>query len=156
MLLAAVLALALVIAVIAYKYTGDFTVLVEQTGTFAKEGVVEADIESREDDNSLAATRTAWVLGFITAFNQYRSKPDGDVSGGKDTEVLPLRRQRRHPYTLRRISMRDRGGRPFGQLATHRRHSFSAVLPAGIEEQRVKSVVEDVVVRCVAPRSPRI
>jgi hypothetical protein len=91
MLLAAVLALALVIAVIAYKYTGDFTVLVEQTGTFAKEGVVEADIESREDDNSLAATRTAWVLGFITAFNQYRSKPDGDVSGGKDTEVLMAR-----------------------------------------------------------------
>jgi hypothetical protein len=48
-------------------------------------------IESREDDNSLAATRTAWVLGFITAFNQYRSKPDGDVSGGKDTEVLMAR-----------------------------------------------------------------
>jgi hypothetical protein len=43
------------------------------------------------DDNTLAATRTAWVLGFVTAFNQYRSKPEGDVSGGKDTEVLMLR-----------------------------------------------------------------
>jgi hypothetical protein len=28
-------------------------------------------IENRRDDNPLAATRTAWVLGFITAFNQY-------------------------------------------------------------------------------------
>jgi hypothetical protein len=45
-------------------------------------------IESRGDDNPLAATRTAWVLGFVTAFNQYGSKPEGDVSGGKDTEVL--------------------------------------------------------------------
>ena len=30
-------------------------------------------IENRRDDNPLAATRTAWVLGFITAFNQYGS-----------------------------------------------------------------------------------
>jgi hypothetical protein len=57
-------------------------------------------IESRGDDNSLAATRTAWVLGFITAFNQYRSKPDGGVSGGEDTEVLMARIDdycKRHP-----------------------------------------------------------
>jgi hypothetical protein len=57
-------------------------------------------IESRGDDNSLAATRTAWVLGFITAFNQYRSKPEGDVSAGKDTEVLMARIDdycKRHP-----------------------------------------------------------
>src|ERR1700758_1441971 len=45
-------------------------------------------IENRRDDNPLAATRTAWVLGFITAFNQYGAKPQRDVSGGKDTEVL--------------------------------------------------------------------
>src|SRR5271157_571308 len=44
--------------------------------------------ESRGDDNPLAATRTAWVLGFVTAFNQYVSKSEGDVSGGKDTEAL--------------------------------------------------------------------
>ena len=48
-------------------------------------------IQSRGDDNPLAATRTAWVLGFVTAFNQYGSKPAGDVSGGKDTEVLMVR-----------------------------------------------------------------
>jgi hypothetical protein len=56
-------------------------------------------IESRGDDNALAATRTAWVLGFITAFNQYRSK-QGDVSGGKATEVLMSRIDdhcKRHP-----------------------------------------------------------
>jgi hypothetical protein len=57
-------------------------------------------IESRGDDNPLAATRTAWVLGFVTAFNQYGSKPEGDVSGGKDTEVLMVRIDdhcKRHP-----------------------------------------------------------
>jgi len=49
-------------------------------------------IESRGDDNNLAATRTAWVLGFVTAFNQYDgAKPEGDVSGGKDNEVLMVR-----------------------------------------------------------------
>ena len=34
-------------------------------------------IESRGDDNRLAATRTAWVLGFVTAFNQYDPSPRG-------------------------------------------------------------------------------
>jgi hypothetical protein len=48
-------------------------------------------IENRRDDNPLAAIRTAWVLGFITAFNQYGAKPQRDVSGGKDTEVLMAR-----------------------------------------------------------------
>ncbi len=47
--------------------------------------------ENRRDDNPLGATRTAWVLGFITAFNQYGAKPQRDVSGGKDTEVLMAR-----------------------------------------------------------------
>src|SRR6266550_4156476 len=57
-------------------------------------------IENRRDDNPLAATRTAWVLGFITAFNQYGTKPQRDVSGGKDTEVLMARIDdhcKRHP-----------------------------------------------------------
>ncbi len=48
-------------------------------------------IKSRGDGNPVVAARTAWVLGFVTAFNQYRSKPAGDVSGGKDTEVLMVR-----------------------------------------------------------------
>jgi hypothetical protein len=57
-------------------------------------------IKSRGDDNPLAATRTAWVLGFITAFNQYRSNLEGDVSGGKATEVLMAKIDdhcKRHP-----------------------------------------------------------
>src|SRR5216684_3888276 len=57
-------------------------------------------IEGRSDNNPLAATRTAWVLGFITAFNQYAAKPQRDVSGGKDTEVLMARIDdhcKRHP-----------------------------------------------------------
>jgi hypothetical protein len=57
-------------------------------------------IENRRDDNPLAATRTAWVLGFITAFNQYGAKPQRDVSGGKDTEALMARIDdhcKRHP-----------------------------------------------------------
>jgi hypothetical protein len=57
-------------------------------------------IENRKADNPLAATRTAWVLGFVTAFNHYKSKPAEDVSGGKDTEVLMVRIDdhcQRHP-----------------------------------------------------------
>jgi hypothetical protein len=53
-------------------------------------------VEGRGDDNTLAATRTAWV----TAFNQYGSKHEGDVSGGKATEVLMVRIDdhcKRHP-----------------------------------------------------------
>jgi hypothetical protein len=56
--------------------------------------------ESRRNDNPLAATRTAWVLGFVTAFNRYGPKPESDVSGGKDTEVLMARIDghcKRHP-----------------------------------------------------------
>ena len=45
-------------------------------------------LENRRGDDVQVATRTAWVLGYITAFNQYGSKPEGDVSGGKDTEEL--------------------------------------------------------------------
>jgi hypothetical protein len=44
-------------------------------------------IEAREVGGPFAATRTAWVLGFITAFNQCSSK-QRDVSGGKPTELL--------------------------------------------------------------------
>jgi hypothetical protein len=45
-------------------------------------------LENRRGDDIQVAARTAWVLGYITAFNQYGSKPEGDVSGGKDTEEL--------------------------------------------------------------------
>jgi len=68
-------------------------------------------IENRRDDNPLAATRTAWVLGFITAFNQYGAKPQRDVSGGKDTEVLMARIDdhcKRHPLDNLCIRLRPR------------------------------------------------
>ena len=43
-------------------------------------------LEKRDDDAQVAA-RTAWILGYITAFNQYGSKQEGGsgVSGGRDT-----------------------------------------------------------------------
>jgi len=45
-------------------------------------------LENRRGDDAQVSARTAWVLGYITAFNQYGSKPQGDVSGGKDTEEM--------------------------------------------------------------------
>jgi hypothetical protein len=44
--------------------------------------------ERRAGDAVDAATMTAWVLGYITAFNQYASAPRGDVSRGQDTKEL--------------------------------------------------------------------
>ena len=35
-----------------------------------------------------ASSRIAWILGYVTGFNQYGSKPVGDVSGGMDTEEI--------------------------------------------------------------------
>jgi hypothetical protein len=32
--------------------------------------------------------RAAWILGYITAFNQYASKPESDVSEGTTTEEM--------------------------------------------------------------------
>ena len=45
-------------------------------------------LERRAGDALDAATMTAWVLGYITAFNQYVSIPQDDVSGGQDTKEL--------------------------------------------------------------------
>ena len=45
-------------------------------------------LEGRQSDNA-GSSRTAWVLGFMTAFNQYGSKSQADdVSEGKSTEEL--------------------------------------------------------------------
>src|SRR5690348_5218527 len=46
-------------------------------------------LENRQDVAQVAA-RTGWFLGYITAFNQYGSKPDerGGVSGGRDTRDI--------------------------------------------------------------------
>jgi hypothetical protein len=45
-------------------------------------------LENHKSDDVQGAARTAWILGYITAFNQYGSKPEGDVSEGKNTEEL--------------------------------------------------------------------
>lgn len=46
-------------------------------------------LEGRQTDSPSAASRTGWVLGFMSAFNQYGLKSqEGDVSEGKSTEDL--------------------------------------------------------------------
>jgi hypothetical protein len=46
-------------------------------------------LEGRRTDSPSAASRTGWVLGFMSAFNQYGLKSQGgDVSEGKSTEDL--------------------------------------------------------------------
>ena len=35
-----------------------------------------------------ASRRIAWVLGYVTGFNQCGSKPEGDVTRGKGTEEI--------------------------------------------------------------------
>ena len=45
-------------------------------------------LNDRKVDDAQASSKIAWVLGYVTAFNQYGSKPVGDVSGGKGTEEI--------------------------------------------------------------------
>src|SRR5207248_6546742 len=45
-------------------------------------------VENHRSDDVQGAARVAWILGYITAFNQYGSKPAGDVSEGKNTEEM--------------------------------------------------------------------
>jgi hypothetical protein len=45
-------------------------------------------LNDRKGDDTNSSSRTAWVLGYVTAFNQYESKPAGDVSAGKGTEEI--------------------------------------------------------------------
>ena len=45
-------------------------------------------LNDRKGDDAQASSKIAWVLGYVTAFNQYGSKPEGDVSGGKGTEEI--------------------------------------------------------------------
>jgi len=48
----------------------------------------ESWLNERKGGDARASNRIAWVLGYVTAFNQYGSKPIGDVSGGKSTEEI--------------------------------------------------------------------
>src|SRR5579864_7956430 len=45
-------------------------------------------LNGRKGDDTEASSRIAWILGYVTAFNQYGSKPEGDVSGGTGTEQI--------------------------------------------------------------------
>ena len=45
-------------------------------------------LNDRKGDDAQASSKIAWVLGYVTAFNQYGSKPEGDVSEGKKTEEM--------------------------------------------------------------------
>ena len=45
-------------------------------------------LEARGSGDVQAAARTGWVLGYVTGFNLYGSKPEGDVSDGKNTEEM--------------------------------------------------------------------
>jgi hypothetical protein len=46
-------------------------------------------LEGRQTDSPGSASRTAWILGFISAFNQYGLQSQGaDVSEGKNTDEL--------------------------------------------------------------------
>jgi hypothetical protein len=69
------------------------SLLLPTTQTAAQEQAVlgqgnvscDAWLSERRDNNSQASSRTAWILGYVTAFNQYGSKPAGDVSAGMGT-----------------------------------------------------------------------
>src|SRR5258707_12671407 len=45
-------------------------------------------LENHRSDDVQGTGRTASILGYITAFNQYRSKLERDVSEGKNTEEM--------------------------------------------------------------------
>ena len=45
-------------------------------------------LENHRSDDVQRSARTAWILGYITAFNQYGSKSERDVTEGKSTEEM--------------------------------------------------------------------
>jgi len=48
----------------------------------------DAWLNDRRENSAQASGRIAWILGYITAFNQYGSKPAGDVSAGMGTDEI--------------------------------------------------------------------
>ena len=52
------------------------------------QGNVSCRTWSSDRDSSEASGRVAWVLGFITAFHQYGSRPERDISSGSSTEQI--------------------------------------------------------------------
>ena len=45
-------------------------------------------LSDRHDNKAQASGRIAWILGYVTAFNQHGSKPAGDVSAGMGTDEI--------------------------------------------------------------------
>jgi hypothetical protein len=45
-------------------------------------------LEGRQDGNLNATNRTAWVLGYLTAYNEFGPKEHADVSDAKSTDEL--------------------------------------------------------------------
>jgi hypothetical protein len=62
--------------------------LAQEHGVLGQGNVSCGSWLDRKGDDANASSRIAWVLGYMTAFNQYESKPAGDVSGGKGTEEI--------------------------------------------------------------------
>lgn len=48
-------------------------------------------LDRRTGDTAEADTMVAWILGYITAFNEYAADPQADVTGGQETEALTAR-----------------------------------------------------------------
>jgi len=48
----------------------------------------KAWLNERRGNDAQVSSRTAWILGYVTAFNQYESKPAGDVSAGMGTDEI--------------------------------------------------------------------
>ena len=52
------------------------------------QGNVSCRTWSSDRDSHESSGRVAWVLGFITAFHQYRPRPERDVSSGSSTQEI--------------------------------------------------------------------
>ena len=54
------------------------------------QGNIKCDswLERRQGNAPEGAAATAWLLGYLTAYNHYQAMPRRDVSGGKSTEEL--------------------------------------------------------------------
>lgn len=64
------------------------------------QGNVSCQTWTSEPQNAEAGARIAWVLGYLTGFSQYGSKPQADISSGISTQQIEAEIQAhcaRHP-----------------------------------------------------------
>jgi hypothetical protein len=52
------------------------------------QGNVSCQTWTSDRQGAEAAARTAWVLGYLTGYSQYGSKPQADVSSGSSTQQI--------------------------------------------------------------------